>query len=289
MSSFSATSTPFPPLNLPDARHNGTGSNNLVESAKHIVNYTTYADDVNVPFDIVFRNYKIFVFSIQLNTPHTPNWFGVSFRQNIDRFDAVNIFCHPNPGHAGMLDSDYATRSGKWPKLFRYAEMLGSQVSMTFNNQIVIIPFFTNATYGNTGIFGPNWREIVNEILRVVRIAFKGGADDGFKPAVKEVVLSDFSRGRDLLVNLTKHAPGLSKSVREVWDFDGTGMAAPHLGRLITYDHANQNGTYKTNGALKFHAPPKRWINFHHMIPNDIHGDIPEMLVSHATWVSNVG
>src|SRR5262249_47012713 len=161
-----------------------------------------------------------------------------SFRQGLDAFDTVTIFCHPHPGNAGMRDEDYLGRTGEWPKLFRYAEIFGRQMDIAQSNHITIIPFFSNASYCDTGIFGRNWKDFFEQILARVRNAARTpqppatkaraavtpiesieyssvSRKKGAPPPVvdmsgrlQHVVLSDFSHGRQLMWTVRRQLPG---------------------------------------------------------------------------------
>jgi hypothetical protein len=310
MSKYTLESKPFPALSN---SHQGTGT---FSGSAVVVDPASVNQDVKSP--LAFKtneSYKITVLSVEIATHEAPNWFGVSFRQGIQRFDTVNIFCHPHPGNAGMKEPQYAGRSGEWPKLFRYTEMLGRQMSIAQSNHITIVPFFTDSTYVNTGIFGPNWKDIVEQILALARAgstvaqAAAGRAHTAYTPiesatfssatskkgdrapvvdmsgALKHVVLSDFSHGRTLLWNMRRHAPGLEGFLREVWDFDGVHAAVPVAPHGIIYDQGGGFG-----GPSTFHLPSSRWQEWHHAIlkPHQLHGDFPAMLACHAATISRV-
>src|SRR5262245_27274793 len=222
---YKLVSKSFPARNVgpSEGPHLGTGTFTITD--KHLVEPWTVGRDFKAPLStqLGFRTpeCKIRVMSFEIDTVEAPNWFGVSFRQGIRALDSVNIFCHPFPEKAQMHDQDYAGRSGNWPRLFRYAQMFGSQMAAATSNLVTIVPFFNNATYGNTGIFGPNWQDFVAQILAAVRQDAAGGASSA--PGLKHVVLSDFSRGRDLMAAVRTNARGLGGFLREVWDFDGVG------------------------------------------------------------------
>jgi len=298
--------------------HQGTGT---FSGNAHVVKPSSVNQDVSAPLHFGFESYRITVMSVEIETSETPNWFGVSFRQGIKAFDTVNIFCHPHPGHAGMKDEDYAARTGEWPKLFRYAEIFGRQIDIAQANHITIIPFLTNASYSSTGIFGPNWKDIVEQILALAKIGAQGGpptdprarsADtpiesvkyssatrkkSGSAPAaagvpevsghLKSVVLSDFSHGRTLMYTVRRQSPGLDRLLREVWDFDGVHAAVPVSPRAIVYDQ----GDGGAHSPTTFHVPASRWQEYHHAIlkPEQLHGDFPAMLACHAASISCVG
>jgi len=315
MGKYTLNSNTFPALADPLYGHKGTG--NWTGSA-HVVDPTSVNHDVAQPFKFKFAPYAITVMSVEIAAAETPNWFAVSFRQDINVFDTVHIFCHPSPGGAGMIDKDYALRSGNWPKLFRYAEIFGRQIAIAKTNHITIVPFFTNASYESTGIFGANWKDIVEQILVLAKAAARAGASPvpgaggarvpvtpvepieyasatrkkGSPPGppaaalagnLKHVVLSDFSHGRKLMWNVRTQASGISRYLREVWDFDGVHGAPPYSPGGIIYNQSTGND------ARVFQAPPERWQEYHHAIVKNVHGDIPAMLACHSATISRFG
>ncbi|NOK16171.1 hypothetical protein [Corallococcus carmarthensis] len=283
MGKYKLISKPFPALTTGDVKHGGTG---LIEDARHVVNpLSVGGSHASTPLEFLFKKFAVHVMSFEIEGAEAPNWFGVSFRKGIQSFDSVNIFCHPSPGTAGMTDRDYPTRAGPWPRLFRYAQMMGAQFAIAGSDQIAIVPFFNNASYSSTGLFGPNWKDIVLDILGEVR-AEALQRTDPFPVVLKDVVLSDFSFGRGLMRNVRARAPGLSRYLREIWDFDGVGGAPPFpAGEVggILYDQS-------TGGDPRiFHVPPTRWQQFHGKIATSVHSNIPDLLACHAASVSNVG
>jgi hypothetical protein len=235
----------------------------------------------------------------------------------------VNIFFHPYPQGAGMSDADYPARSGAWSKLFRYAQNLGRQLAIAKSNQIVLVPFFSNASYGSGGIFTPNWLDIADQALRLAREAAanpaaaaspagarvprtaeiigaqaaeyssatrkKGSPPPKLAPAhagsLKHVVLSCFSRGQAPMSSFRSAAPGLSSFLRETWDFDGVGGSRGGFGRAFRYDQAKMDARI----PFLFHVPPERWVNYHHSVVKNVHGDIPNMMATHAATISIAG
>ena len=294
--------------------HQGTGT---FSNSAHVVDPSSVNQDVKSPLKFKFASYKVTVMSVEIATSEAPNWFGVSFREGINAFDTINIFCHPHPGNAGMKDSDYAARTGEWPKLFRYAQIFGRQMDIAKANHITIIPFFNNATYGSTGIFGPNWKDMVEQILALARAGGKAAqaadprarsADTPIESAIffsakrkkggpaapvdmsgrlQNVVLSDFSHGRTLMYTVRGQLHGLDRFLREVWDFDGVHAAVPVAPRAIVYDQGSGTAASPTT----FHVPPERWQEYHKAIlqKHQLHGDLPAMLACHAATISRVG
>lgn len=257
----------------------------------HVVRPASVDQGIETQLEFDYSPYTIQVLSLETGAAEAPNWFGVSFRKGVASFNTVNIFCHPHPGNAGMQEADYATRSGNWPKLFRYAEIFGRQISIANTNHITIIPFFTDSTYGSTGIFAKHWVDLVEQIIVTVRnssqvAAAASGAGAGRMPSVvvseinplvtdsatrkqgssaptirnsstqfSNVVLSCFSRGRVLLANVRSRAQGMTYFLREIWDFDGVGGGPPSGVRTVTYDQ------HKTSVKMAdhFHVPGERW------------------------------
>ena len=267
---------------LPDV-HGGTGD---ISASKHVVFWGSVTNDVKAQLVFNYERYMVTVMCFRAEGIGTPDWFGVCFRQGLSAFDSVNIMCHPSPGNAGMEDKDYGKRGGKWPSLFRYAEMLGSQMAIAGNNQIVVVPFFNNAAYTSTGGFGPNWQRIINDILAEVRAEANKMSMAEETVTLRNVVLSDFSFGRHLMHNLRARCPGLNTYLREVWDFDGVGPGVPYSSgsvRGILYDQ------HPIIDPRSYHVPPQRWLGFHHKLVPSVHSNIPDMLGVHAAKMSNVG
>jgi hypothetical protein len=316
MSQYTLESRNFPAL---PGSHRGTGA---FSDADNAVDPASVTRDVGSPLKFKYVPYSIVVMSVEIDTPNTPNWFAVSFRQGITVFDTVNIFCHPYPGsrRADMQDADYPSRSGNWPKLFRYAETFGRQIGMAKTNHITIMPCFSNASYGSTGIFGPNWKDMVEQILALARAGAStppptSGARSACTPierihyasasgkkgapsaaptpgagggSLRNVVLSNFSHGRVLMGSVRTYSPGLSHFLREIWDFDGVHAPTPHGGvRALIYTQSNSSSSDMTT----FPVPPTRWQEYHHKIltTEENHGDIPARLAYHAATISQVG
>jgi hypothetical protein len=271
--------------------HRGTGTFN---DQKTLVAPFTVGIDPKAPLTtqltFLHKKFSIRVMSFEIATPEAPNWFGVSFRKNIQAFDSVQIFCHPHPGNAGMEDKDYGSRGGRWTRLFRYAEMFGIQMAVADSNLIAVVPFFNNASYGSTGLFGPNWQNIIEQILVAVRQDVGAGAN---LPAagLKNVVLSDFSRGLALMHTVRANCVGMSRFLREIWDFDGTGGAPPTPSPQVRVIHYDQKDV--VSDANNFHVPAKLWVGFHGpaaLSPTaNVHSNIPDMVGWHAAEVSKFG
>ena len=167
------------------------------------------------------------------------------------------------------------------------------------------------------GIFGPNWKDMVEQILALARPAARtaevpsGGARSAVTPIesavffstkrkkggpappvdlsgrLQNVVLSDFSYGRQLMHTVRSRSPGLNRFLREVWDFDGVHAPVPVTPRAIVYDQGSSAAASHTT----FHVPPERWQEYHHAIlrRDQLHGDLPAMLACHAATISSVG
>jgi hypothetical protein len=207
-----------------------------------------------------------------------------------------------------MQDTNYQNRGGNWRHLFRYAQNLGIQFAAASSSQIIVVPFFSNASYHTGGIFAPNWRQILTVIVTGVKAAtgvpsaFRESIDlqvvvDAIRehkvmPGVQSVVLSSFSYGRVLSATSRHAMPGLHGTLREVWDFDGSGTGPPSSSstvKVLMYDQAQMDSPSSSGNATHFHVPKPRWKRFPDAMNSDIHGFIPNMLMWHAATESGVG
>jgi hypothetical protein len=282
--------------------HQGTGS---ISYSPILIHPSSVAQPVNIPLTFQPTNCNIKVMCLTIPGGAAPNWFGIAYRAGISSFSSVNVFCHPSPANAGMTDAAYEARSGNWPLLFRYAQNLGFQLDAANCNQVLIVPFFNNASYGTAGIFGKNWKEIAFVALNVARRASKSirtpssvdqtlvseWGDPAQNVEVDRVVLSCFSYGRHLMYTIRSVAVDLESHLSEIWDFNGVGPPPPSSSvkvRAMVYDQE------VSNDRSAFHVPPQRWASptFPGTPPKsypEVHGHIPNMLMWHAASLSGVG
>ncbi len=286
MSRHKLVSIDFPELmDGPRRIHQGTGDHGLVVGAENFIIPSTVKPlkSLDEPLDFAFEGYGIVVLCLIIESKDGPNWYGCAFRSNLSRFEDVNIFFHPFPRPDAYPPEDYWARTPKWSPLFRYVQSLGTQLYRESSSHVLVVPMFNQGSYSTTGIFGPDWRDIVGQILQIASRHPQAASNAG--PAgLKRVVLSNFSRGRQLMHTFARIAPGLKDYIREVWDFDGVGGNRPdHLmgARGLLYDQARIN----THGV--FHTPSNRWLKFNGVDRHDVHGNMP-MLFRHAAYVTNV-
>jgi hypothetical protein len=253
-----------------------------------IVNPASVAGSGNLAF--LQANVHVTTMLYQISQQVVPNWFGVAIPDNVADFTAPNIFFHPIPAQDGYVDADYAAKTGKWPDLFYYMELLGYQVDGAIKNfgapanQIVIMPFLTSAATG-TGIFPSSWQGIVTDILTDVR-HFMGAGGSG-PVNLSEVVVSSFSVGYVYSENFRKNAVGLQPLLNQVWDFDGypksdsSQLLTNSSVTAIKYDQGSEPGC--------IHVPLSRWADYPNPAPdpadppppqngNDVHRDIRNFL-----------
>ncbi len=286
MGKHKLVSIDFPEL-LDGARrvHEGTGDHGVVIGADNFIipQSVKPLKSLDEPLDFAFEGYGIVVLCLVIESKEAPNWYGCAFRSNLNRFEDVNIFFHPFPKLPAFPPEEYWTRTPKWSQLFRYVQSLGTQLYRESSSQVLVVPMFNQASYSTTGIFGPEWRDIVDQILQIAS-RHPQSAADASGAGLKRVVLSDFSRGRELMHTFARAAPGLKDYLREVWDFDGVGGSRPDnlLGaRGVLYDQGRVN----TPGV--FHTPSNRWLKFNGIDRHDVHGNMP-MLFRHAAYVTYV-
>jgi hypothetical protein len=205
----------------------------------------------------------------QITQHVVPNWFGVAIPEGVTDFSHPNIFFHPSPGQAGYKDSDYSTKSGMWPQLFYYMQVLGFQVDGAIKNlgapgnQVVIMPFLTTAAT-NTGIFPANWQGILTDILTDVRNS--AGMSGSGPVEIADVVVSSFSVGYVYSENFRAAAAGLQPLLTQVWDFDGypksdsSKLLSTASVTAIKYDQGSEPGC--------FHLPLSRWADYPNPVPD---------------------
>ena len=251
------------PLGAVQGFHQGTGSHT---TSRLTVEPASVPGAGNLQFATASENVTTMLF--QLNEQVVPNWFGVAVPSTVVDFTRPNIFFHPSPGQDGYKDSDYPTKSGKWPQLFYYMERLGYQLDSAITmhgapaDQVVVMPFLTTAAT-DTGIFPARWLGLVSSILTNVRSMVTGAAGT---VTITEVVVSSFSVGYVYSNSFRQLATGLTPVLRQVWDFDGypknlSGTLTSSSGiKAIKYDQANEQSS--------FHVPLSRWAAYPSTPPN---------------------
>jgi len=287
MSLYTVSSIPLAPI---DDLHSGTGTH---QDSKWLVVPSSVPGMGKLQF--VGQWVQVTTMLFQLNAKVVPNWFGVAIPHGITDFTKVNIFFHPMPAQAKYVDADYFTKGGppghEWTRLFYYMERLGYQLDGAARDQIIIMPFLTNAAT-DTGIFPNNWFDIVTDILTEVRSAL--GADDGSPLAISQVVVSSFSVGIVYSANFRSTAIQLSSYLAEVWDFDGLFSSTPGLSTSLVSTAQYTAIKYDQNpasGSSSYHVPLPRWSDY--VAPpskaSDVHGLIRDYMFLHAASISSVG
>jgi hypothetical protein len=281
MSLFTVTSIPL--AAIPNV-HGGTG---FQQNPNWLVVPSSVPGSAKLQFTGQWVQVTTMLF--ELNTSDCPNWLGVAIPAGIQDFTRANIFFHPMPAQAGYNDSDYASKSGKWPELFYYIERLGYQMDGAARSQIIIMPFLKNSAT-NTGIFLANWFDIVTDILTAVRSAM--GADDGSLLQLSQVVVSSFSIGIVYSSNFRTGAPNLGNYMAEVWDFDGLYSTSPGLSNALVSTAGHQAIKYDQGGGTgSFHVPLPRWSDFVAPPTNtdQVHSMMRDYMFLHAASISQVG
>lgn len=244
--------------------HSGTGT---FDREQLVVNPSSVPGSGN----LVFQQADVHVTTrlYQIAQQVVPNWFGVAVPEGVTDFSHPIIYFHPSPGQAGYKDSDYASKTGMWPDLFYYMELLGYQLDAAIKkfgalgNQVVVMPFLTTAAT-DTGIFAANWQSILVDILTDVRNA-SGGAGSG-PVAIEEVVVASFSVGYVYSEEFRAKAPGLAPLLKQVWDFDGypksdsSNLVTTASVTAIKYDQGSEPGCY--------HVPLSRWADYPRPAPD---------------------
>jgi len=283
MSLYTVSSIDLAPL---PGFHDGTGT-------FHDSKWVVVPESVPGSGKLQFRGQDTTVTTMlfQLDADVVPNWFGVGVSNELTDLTHPHIFFHPMPLQAGYLTADYAKKTGKWPQLFYYAEVLGYELAGSSRSQVLIMPFLTQEA-ANTGIFAPNWHDIVHDILVLVRS--KLGKDDGSPLEIAELAMSSFSVGIVYMMQFRNLAPGLDAHLTEIWDFDGRLSSASNLStslvstpqvRAIKYDQVNASDT------SAFHLPMPRWSDYVNppTTVTEVHHYIRDFMFFHGASISNVG
>lgn len=283
MSSYPIASIPLAPIS---GVHSGTGTH---QSRNWVVVPASVPGTANLEF--TGADVQVTTLLYQLGAAVVPNWFGVALPHGIQDFTRLNIFFHPLPAQAGYKDADYPTKSGLWPHLFYYMEVLGYQMDGAARNQIVIMPFLTEAAT-DTGIFLANWLDIATDILTDVRS--KMSMDDGSALQIAQVVVSSFSVGIVYSSNFRQKAVNLDSYLAEVWDFDGLYSSSSNLSKQLQSTAQYQAIKYDqipAAGPASYHVPLPRWANL--VVPpttsDEVHGYVRDFMFLHAATVSSVG
>jgi hypothetical protein len=277
---------PFPPAHLGTSDRSSHNFNEILVEPGSL---TTKVSDPLIPVQAGGAFYaKLYEID-----SHSPRYYAVGFRDGITDIGTVDVFFHPSSQYAQMKHEDYIGLGGAWSSLFRYVQYFVVQFAAASSNIVFIMPMVDSNSWPNLGNFMTMWREIINSLLvEVQKIAWPdkaGTTMDRNQSALENVVLSNFSRGR-VAMGQARNAPGMESSLREIWDFDGTGapLYVPARGQCLAYDQ------HPFSGDLQhFHVPPGRWERFpfwYKSIDEDkIHGHIPQRLAYHAAKHSALG
>lgn len=230
-------------------------------------------------------------FLFQLDSSDVPNWFGVAVPRGVRDFTHLHIFFHPLPAQAGYVDALYGSKGGLWKNLFYYMERLGYQGGAAGRDQVIVMPFLTQAAQ-DTGIFKESWQDICTQILSSVRESM--GADTSNPLQIQDVAVSSFSVGIVYSNAFRTLATNLAASMREVWDFDGNYSTSRSLSQgllptpqygVIKYDQVF------SSDSQNFHVPQPRWKSYAAPPTNSdqVHGLIRDYMFLHAASISTVG
>jgi hypothetical protein len=223
-----------------------------------------------------------------------PNWFGVALPRGISDFTRPHLFFHPTPAQAGYVDGDYQSKGGKWPELFYYMERLGYQLDGARRNQVLVMPFMTEARK-DAGILVTDWQDILTQILTQVRTIYD--PSDNSPLTIFQLVVSSFSAGMIYSHNFRSNGAAVADVLAEVWDFDGRfstyswlsaalhSTSQPHPVQAIKYDQL------QSADASAYHVPLSRWQTLVDPPTSnmDVHALIRDFMFLDGATVSGVG
>jgi len=283
VSTYPVTSIPLAPI---AGLHGGTGT---FATTSWVVEPASVPGSGLLDFTGKDVSVRTFLFEIAANV--VPNWFGVAVPTGLTGFGNVHVFFHPTPAQAGYHDADYAAKAGRWPDLFYYMERLGNQLSGAERDQLLVMPFLTNAAT-DAGILPGHWEEILSDIATAVRDAVAG--PDPTPVAVDKVVVSSFSAGIIYSDSFRRRAPGLVPVLAEVWDLDGNASSFHSISVALRATAGCPVTRYDQSGGgdpQTFHVPQPRWASFVQPPQNfdDVHAMIRDFMFLHGAAVTTVG
>lgn len=266
--------------------HSGTGTH-------HDSKWTVVPETVpgTGPLSFLGRDVSVTSMLFQLDADVVPNWFGVAVPSGLTDFTRPHVFFHPMPAQAGYVDAQYAAKTGKWPQLFYYMERLGYQLDAARRAQVIVMPFLTQGA-ADTGVFAPNWHDILRDVLTLARA--KAGTADATPLDLSQVVVSSFSIGIVYLTAFRHRAPGLEPLLAEAWDFDGRFSSSPQLSTALVDTPTCRVTKYDQvpgGGAGSFHVPLSRWSSYVRPPTTGIetHRLICDFMFMHGATISEVG
>ncbi len=266
--------------------HGGTGNH---QSTNWVVDPASVPGSGDLVFAGLDCEVDTLLFSIADNV--VPNWFGVAVPRGITDFTLPHLFFHPTPGQAGYVDGDYPTKSGLWPHLFYYMERLGYQLDGARRNQVLIMPFMTEARK-DAGVLITDWQDIFTQILTQVRTIYD--PSDSSPLAINQLVVSSFSAGMIYSDAFRRHGAGVDSVLAEIWDFDGRfstyhwiteALHSTAQVQVIKYDQLFSADT------SAFHLPLPRWSKLVNPPTSnmDVHALIRDFMFLDGATVSGVG
>ena len=283
MTAYPVASIPLGPI---AGLHGGTGT---IATTSWVVN----PDSVPGAGKLVFlgRDVQVTTFLFQIAADVVPNWFGAAVPSGLTEFGNVHVFFHPTPAQAGYIDADYRTKSGKWPELFYYMERLGNQLCGAGRDQLLVMPFLTEAAK-DTGILPGSWSEILPDIATAVRDAV--GQPSATPVSVDKVVVSSFSAGMIYSDSFRRRASGLAPVLAEVWDLDGSFSSYYAISGALRSTAGCPVARYDQvpgGDPQTFHVPQPRWSDFIQPPQNsgDVHALIRDFMFLHGAAISTVG
>jgi hypothetical protein len=272
--------------------HDGTG---VKTRSWNVCDPTSVKADAKSPLKFTPISGTVRALCFDLGEQVVPRRIAVAIREGAgpEAFTRVNLFFHPNPGHAGMTDATYPNGTS-WPRLYRYMQNLGTPLAAAGNNMVLVMPYMTGASCYNMGMLAKDWNDVIPSVLSAAKaIALP---KDTTPVAIKDLVVSSFCFGIRYSDSFRRLAgPSLRPVLRSVWDFDGlfgTESAASVALQsspgcvALKYDQADA-----ASSATNFHVPLARWsaLKTPPKDPDAVHGLIPTSLFFHACKICGIG
>jgi hypothetical protein len=156
-------------------------------------------------------------------------WFGVLFNAPGGRveFGSIpHIYFTPHPAQGHYYDYGYDSFK-TWHKLWHdYTQAPGRQIVTAGKDQVLVVPFYTNAQHHNLGDFLQNWKEAVTAAVTV--------AIDSIDPTwlrdrfeFKEIYSTSFSDGWIPHSQFQREGVGVAQMTTRIIDLDGQAAHPP--------------------------------------------------------------
>jgi hypothetical protein len=145
-------------------------------------------------------------------------WVGAAIPAGLTTFSSAHVFFHPAPHQAGLPDARYDAFDSGWKDVERYVPWLGSQLAAAKREQVLLVPYMTEAYFNSLGLLATDPLARIGELLAAVQGAI--APQSGPSAGLTRLAASSFSVGVTCLAKFSAAVSG-SRLLTEAYDFDG--------------------------------------------------------------------